>query len=325
MRLFDKAISPNSKIYMALEEIVTGRRRADKEYTFYGRLVDPSQLEQATSKEEQEQWSVNVAKVPENGAAGQIRVRQTIKDGGEPEYTQVVKKKGVDEDVGVPITKDFFEAIKELSDFGMVKTRFIIPIEGSPNEWHIDLYPKPDGSGFYDWVKVDLELESFADDLPTMPVRLEEMISNQYGDRTDAEVARIEALMKNEFKAVNPYSAGGAADPQTTLNGSEPGAGADATPPAPGTDVDDGGKQANDNDDASKTGGGDSGDNGQPEGGQNADENKDDKATGDAGTGSDDDQTGKGTEDDQKGGEDNTGGEPAAGTEDQTNDDNQPT
>ena len=306
MRLFDKLISPDSKVFLALEEIVTGRRRADKEYTFYGRLVDPSQLEQATSKEEQEQWSINVAKVPENGAAGQIRVRKTLKDGGDPEYTQVIKKKGDDTDIGVPVTAEFFEAVKELADFGMIKTRFIIPIEGSQNEWHIDLYPKPDGTGFYDWVKVDLELESFADDLPTMPVRLEEMIANQYGDRTEAEIARIESLMKNEFKAVNPYSAGGAADPQTTL-GTSTGADDQTDPnatPAPGTDVDDGGKQANDNDDASKTGGGDSG---EPEGGQKADENKDDNATGNEPS---DDQAGgdtgggekTGSEDDQTGG-----------------------
>ena len=70
----------------SLEGEATGNTERELEYVFYGRIGNMAALEQAASKEVQDQWSIH-------GVDGQIRVRAT--DGTKFEMAIKTWQKGV--------------------------------------------------------------------------------------------------------------------------------------------------------------------------------------------------------------------------------------
>lgn len=172
------------------------------ELDYYGRLTDINEVIKLSSKvEDQEQWS---ARNRANGS--QIRVRQSIIDGGSPSYELTFK--GVKVDGAVPesnveINAQFFFGFKEsFATSGMIKTRYSIPFEHEGHSlcWEVDVF---EGT---DWVKIDLELPNKEITLPTsFPFGITEVMrgGSDKTVRTEEQQKQLDSLFTDHF-AVSP-------------------------------------------------------------------------------------------------------------------------
>jgi hypothetical protein len=205
--------NPIGRPYLAMEEIANGQPVKEIEHTIYAKVVSPSELERAASKENQEQWEIRVPKTDGNAGDGSMRVRKTWQDGKEEEATYVRTSKVKMNDQGdkielpMPSNKDEFTVFKFLGSNGMRKVRFVFPIIGTNLKWEIDMFPKPDGEGFHEWCKIDLEVKDRNQPIPEFPIALTDVILPEgYGRPTGGnEEGQVRALydqffmMKNEF------------------------------------------------------------------------------------------------------------------------------
>lgn len=191
----------------SLESMPTdGKARVEREMEFYGRIVDFSQLSKADSKETQEQWEIRPPLDETLKYGGGIRVRCINGD----KYVMTVKafEKGSKQgrlESEIEVSKDMFELFKRLSTGGMVKTRHVFKIDDQ-HSWEVDVYTGENGEPEA-WCKVDLELFSKDFQVPALPIQLEEVISSQYGERTDEEIAKIKELMDTVFIRKNQFPA----------------------------------------------------------------------------------------------------------------------
>lgn len=195
------------KIRVALEENADGTANDEIEHVFYARLADPSQLENADSREFQEQWEIKVPKTDENAAAGGLRIRKTVTTDGKVEYvlTSKVKVNATKKiEVGVPTTEDQFASFKYLAPGGMIKDRFVFLIEGSDRKWEVDVFHRPEG-GYHEWVKIDLEVTDINDPIPPFPIDLRDVIDGRPDKHNEDEEARIRALYSSDFITKNPH------------------------------------------------------------------------------------------------------------------------
>jgi hypothetical protein len=205
--------NPIGRPYLVMEEIANGQPVKEIEHTIYAKVVSPSELERAASKENQEQWEIRVPKDDKNAGDGSMRVRKTWQDGKEEEavYVRTSKVKMNDNgdkiELPLPSNKDEFTIFKFLSGQGMRKVRFTFPIIGTDLKWEIDMFPKPDGEGYYDWCKIDLEVRDRNQPIPEFPIALSDVILPEgYGRPTGGNEEGIVRdlydqffLLKNEF------------------------------------------------------------------------------------------------------------------------------
>lgn len=194
---------------LAMEEVADGKAFKEIEYTFYARVPDMDELFKASHKEHQEQWELKFAKTDKNASKGSIRIRKTVEEGKEPVYviTTKVPVPGAENDkieVPVPTTVAQFESFRYMSEFGMIKDRYFFPVDGSDLVWEVDMFLKPEG-GYYDWCKIDLEVKSREEPIPPFPIEFANIITNQNGERTEEEEARVRSLYDVEFLAKNVH------------------------------------------------------------------------------------------------------------------------
>jgi hypothetical protein len=195
---------------ISMEEASNGKAVREKEHTLYGRLPDLNDLKKAEGMEHQEQWQIKVEKTEKNAARGRIRVRKTVNKAGQVEYVNTTKVEvgevasGDNVEVPIPTTEANFIQFRHLAEEGMIKDRYFFPVPDSDLVWEVDVFKKPNGE-YYDWVKLDLEVSDLSAPIPALPLHLEDVIAAKYGERTDAEEARVTALYSNEFTAKNPY------------------------------------------------------------------------------------------------------------------------
>jgi hypothetical protein len=207
MRLLRQALG------VALEEVSDGKAFREIEHTFYARLEDLEQLKKAASMEHQEQWEVKFPKTDLNAGEGRIRIRKTVVDGKDPEYVLTCKtsiaKSNDKIEVPIPTTEPMFQQFRMMSEKGMIKDRYHFPVSGTDLVWEVDMFYLPGaevGSGQYcEWCKIDLEVKDRDAALPPFPIEFAEMILGQYGERSEAEEAKVRALYDTEFVAANPY------------------------------------------------------------------------------------------------------------------------
>ena len=189
----------------ALEEISNGLANKEVEHVFYGRVTNPEELSKATMKENQEQWEIKVPKTDSNGGAGRIRIRKTTDSNGTTEYvmtTKLANDDGSDTEVPIPTTQANFEQFQKIAETGMIKDRYSFHIEGSALVFEVDMFIKPEG-GYHDWCKIDIEVDSLNTPLPPMPITLDNLITSNPNDHTDAERAQITALYAHAFLTPN--------------------------------------------------------------------------------------------------------------------------
>lgn len=192
---------------IALEEASDGKMFKEIEHVFYGRLIDIEELKKAASVESQEQWEIRIPKTEENANSGSIRIRKTTVGDAEPEYilTTKVSAGGGDKiEVPIPTTADNFEQFKILSFAGMRKDRYHFPVEGTDLVWEVDMFLKPEG-GYHEWVKIDLEVSDRGAAIPSLPIELKDVITSDYGMRTEAEELQVSALYAHTFITKNVH------------------------------------------------------------------------------------------------------------------------
>lgn len=158
------------QLLVSLEEQANGKANAEKEYVFYAKLDDFDILKDATHSEFQEQWSLKIDKSADNYCSGRIRIRKTVAN-GEVTYVQTIKtpitspvNTGYGDDVAVPdasqnmlevainASEDAFAQFKLIADQGMIKTRYVFPINGTDLKFEVDAFHLPDGK-MSEWVK----------------------------------------------------------------------------------------------------------------------------------------------------------------------------
>ena len=194
---------------IVLEEESTGVADKEIEFVIYARMTDPDELKNAASMEHQEQWEIRIEKTEENAGKGTLRVRKTWLDGQEPVYTRtskvVLNKETGDKlEIVQPSNQDEFNLFKFLSSKGMIKDRYNFPIVGTKLVWEIDCYPKPDG-GYYDWVKIDLEVTDRNIQIPEFPISLEDVILPEDKGREPGQGEKITELYDQYFLAKNQF------------------------------------------------------------------------------------------------------------------------
>ena len=182
----------NKFMNISMEETATGKTVVENEKVFYGEIIAPTFLLSAESVEEQEQHQITIEKSDTN-LGGRIRVRATrVLNSSKIEYVQTVKVKMQDgslNETSIPVSEDIFKQFSLLSNNGMKKTRYIIPIKDRLEKWEIDIFNLPDGSKA-NWCKIDLEFVSDNTTIPDFPLGFREIIDGDTTDEDDKQFIR---------------------------------------------------------------------------------------------------------------------------------------
>jgi hypothetical protein len=206
--------SLSSKLRVALEDVADGKAHIETEHVLYARITDFAFLANAKSMEHHEQWELKFPKTDKNAGSGRIRIRKTVREGMPPEYTQTSKtkdpKSGGNVEVTIPVSEELFNQFRIMSGNGMRKDRYHYPVDdGSDRVYEVDMYLKhdsqPGAKQYYEWCKIDLEVDDMNAAMPPLPEGFADIISAPFGKRTDEEEARVTSLYHNEFTAKNPF------------------------------------------------------------------------------------------------------------------------
>lgn len=166
------------------------------EYTIYVELKDVNELSKfAVSTEEHEQWNVPLAN--QEKVDGKFRIR--LINNARPTMTTKIKDPNGEgcEEINSDISMAAFNHFKRMACDGYVKTRHIVPSNIPGLAWEIDVFKNQLG-GDHSWVKVDLEVKSLADPIPTFPLAHSRMVHGD-GDLTPTEKRLINGLWEREW------------------------------------------------------------------------------------------------------------------------------
>lgn len=190
-------------------EDTSGRTSAEIERVIYARVSDFKFLERASGAERQEQWSVKIQKTDENAGSGSIRVRKVTnlrEPGAAIQYVLTSKldvgSGGHSAETSEQSSVDQFNVFKYFANKGMLKDRYVFPIEGSDLNWEVDCFPKP-GELYFEWVKIDLEKWPSDKELPSLPFAVAEMIDGSEGQQNEETKAKISRLYEDVFLLPN--------------------------------------------------------------------------------------------------------------------------
>lgn len=185
-------MSKLKRLTLSLEELIAeGVVSQEIEYTFFARVENMDWVNPELLKEQQEQAEIHVPLSDQS--FGQVRIR-SIDD---KDYQLCLKVKLPDElgkrEVEQTTTKDMFDVMLLLAPHSLRKKRYCYPIEGTDLEWEVDVFENRDGVP-YNWIKIDLEVKDPSSEVPTFPIELVEVITNQGSKRTEKENRIIETL-----------------------------------------------------------------------------------------------------------------------------------
>lgn len=203
----------NSIQSFGLEATADGQKHIELEYTFYGKLDDFSVLDSeiVTSKEEQDQYFIPI----DNDTIG-ARIRRINKT--QHVLTVKARREGVKgkEEVEQEISEDMFNLLRESSDKGYRKIRYVIPAPNTELKWEVDVFLDANEQR-HPWVKLDLEVTSEDQQPPQLPFKLTEKIVAQGSRKTEAENLFIEKLWGKDWniKTDEPLVTGELTDQQT--------------------------------------------------------------------------------------------------------------
>lgn len=179
---------------VASVEDAAGETVVEREYEIYGTVEDLSMLkEKAERIEQQEQWGLPSDK-------GNVRVRKT-QEGHDATYVLTIKVKKDDGNLEneTEVTKETFELFKALVKEGLIKTRYVIPVEGDDSlKLEVDVFNGPEG--VCDIVKIDLEVPEGKDiDGIDIPFKLTDTRVIQPGKKTDEDLAYVKDLFSTKY------------------------------------------------------------------------------------------------------------------------------
>lgn len=207
---------------LAREEIADGKTVKEIEYMFYARLEDISALLAASEMMIQTQWGLWYEKGDASAASGSVRQRRNSfhmlqRDGTlmnvrrMMEYiitTKVKTKDGHAQETSIRSSVDMFESFQYLADSGMLKHRYVIPIEGTELKWEVDMFVQPGEHyttpKYLPWCKIDLEVPSLDTPIPEYPKGFLDMF-NTKGDGLSEDQQKVVADMKQYLSLPNPH------------------------------------------------------------------------------------------------------------------------
>lgn len=166
------------------------------EHTWFAQISDISQLVNAASSEQQEQWSARCEKDETLQYDGSVRVRKVVTQDDETIYFMTIKnyqdgKRGCLETEFL-VNEEVFNSIRRISPTGMIKTRYVFPIDGTDYAWEIDVFRHKNGA----WCKIDLEVDNTAFKIPPFPIDLRNIL--------DGNTSQKQILMDHYFLTPNP-------------------------------------------------------------------------------------------------------------------------
>jgi len=204
---------------LAREELTDGHTRSEIEYVYYGQIQNPAILDQAAHVEDQVQWEIKIAKTEGNYSSGRQRVRM-IHPVGSPaqakfELTTKVKVEQEDpqgqdlpnreRENTVSASLELFQIYEMMSECGMHKRRYTIPIEGySGLNWQVDRFYLAGGEQLSAWCKIDIEVDQ-PREIPKQIPGFINLITNQKGYQSSAEQKLIQRLYNDIFLMKNKY------------------------------------------------------------------------------------------------------------------------
>lgn len=176
-----------SKFALAMEGILDGKPRIEREITCYVKLKDLYDVTSiAKDSETHEQWRL---KMDSKKASMRIRLTDDV------EYSLTVKEKtnNVFETIETEqkIERSFFEVLRRVLAFdGYLKTRYNIPIEGTDRKWEVDVFKTYAGTPSL-WIKLDYEFNEGESKMPEIPFDYVEIIIPDIEEGRDKEVDRL--------------------------------------------------------------------------------------------------------------------------------------
>lgn len=186
------------KIRTSSNEDVINSTVKEVEITIYAKVKNVDEVEQlAVERRRFEQWEI-----PVDSDDGRLRIRAI--DDVQFQLTSKTYEKGF---VGAlehttMIAKEQFMNIKKMCDNGYFKTRLTIPMRTSSLKWEVDLHYTKGGSGYSNWVKIDLENVSTLNDVPEdVPFECSELIVVLPGDEElpEQDKRTIDHLWEEEW------------------------------------------------------------------------------------------------------------------------------
>lgn len=190
-------MSARTVFQATLEAAENGEKVQEIEYCLFVKLDNLEQLQQADSKELQEQWEM----YKDCGDRGFATARIRAIDDRRWVLCTKLKVPNVmgKEEVELPATKAMFEHFRYLGSTGLRKTRYVFPIPDSDLKWEVDVFEDVEGNVVSDWVKLDLEVPAPLESLPELPVTYTESIFNQPAQRTQEETDFVRNLFDKVY------------------------------------------------------------------------------------------------------------------------------
>jgi hypothetical protein len=221
-----------TRLAAAMEGVIADDQM-EREYVFFGKMVDPSELHKAEYFEDQEQYRI-LSKGKTEGRETSLRIRKTVKcrrhDCGDierkdPIYQWCLKSyvKGEPGNIEAegelaPLVGEAMLKVFRTEGDGMIKRRFCFGITGSDKTfpegtfWEVDAFfvspptvknhERIEDMDYYPYVKIDLEVKQFdlkvtstSFELP-FPIQLTEVVYEQPHNRSKVEAAKVAKMMK---------------------------------------------------------------------------------------------------------------------------------
>ena len=188
----------SKRLRIALEGAINGKAARELEYTFYGKLSNFDQLEQAVEVEEHEQWRLPLE------TEQPIKARLRLINGRRYTLTTKVARPGQlgVEEVNSDVTQDMFNHLKMAAVDGYKKSRYSFPIAGTSLKLEIDVFMDRSGNK-HPWVKLDLEVASPDQRLPDLPIDFTELIVENGPKQTLEEKRFVRKLWDTEWQRLD--------------------------------------------------------------------------------------------------------------------------
>jgi hypothetical protein len=204
------ALNPVNLPVISMEAAPTpdGKIQVETEIEIYGTMRNMDDLDAATGWEIQEQWGLYVPSSQENAGSGNVRVRMSQRNTGEPVYVLTTKVKAPNGNLEceAPSSVDMFNLFKVLASSGLRKKRYYFPLPGTDMEFEVDVFTGPTGAPV-PHVKIDLELRNPPDGFDFSQVKLPfEMTDIRIispGRKSDEDLAYVRQLFSTQYDLPN--------------------------------------------------------------------------------------------------------------------------
>lgn len=206
-----QALNPKELPVISMESAPEpdGKTQVEKEIEIYGTMRNMNDLDAASGWEIQEQWGLYVPGCEENAGSGNVRVRMSQRNTGEPTYVLTTKVKAANGNLEceAPSSVDMFNLFKILASSGLRKKRYYFPIAGTEMEFEVDVFTGPTGAPV-PHVKIDLEVRGnpppgFDFGNLTLPFEMSDIRIIAPGRKNDEDLAYVRQLFKTQYDLSN--------------------------------------------------------------------------------------------------------------------------